>query len=129
MFNITKSNIINNYRYCFPCFAYLIKICYDKDRILLKQRKLFFFHFLFFLIKNFLLQCISKRLSSFAFLYHLHFCDCIMSFKILCHWLYQPWEKYFSLKKKNPIKSTTDWIFWKSKTWKNVNLNKKEKNN
>lgn len=72
--NRTKSNVINNYRYCFPCFAYLIKICYDKDRIVLKQRKLrLFFSFSFFLIKNFLLQCISKRLSSFAFLYHLHF--------------------------------------------------------
>lgn len=35
------------------------------------------------------------------------------------------WEK---ISLKTTIQSTTDWLFWKSMTWENVNLNKKEKN-
>lgn len=57
-----KNNVINKYRYWYPCFIYLRKICYNKCKFILKRRKfgLIFFIFFFFPLKTFCSNLIAN---------------------------------------------------------------------
>lgn len=90
-FTNTNNNVINKYWYWYPCFVYLRKICYDKGRLIFKQRKLgLFFIVVFSLLWSSVIEKV-KLLRVFFISFYI-FYGCVISYIIVYHWLACDWK-------------------------------------
>lgn len=66
-----NNNVIKKYRYLFPSFVYLRKMCHDKGRFLVKQKKCGLV--IFFSLKLFLKESIFKSYYKFLCVLWMYF--------------------------------------------------------